>query len=489
MFQAKCLSVSIPSLPPFESLDFNSVTNLGQFQILGLLGSGPVFSWENFIEQLYVSRIEMSPDATKWTFHFKEGLKFSDDSPLNAQDWYNSIRRTIRAGVGVHFNPKRDLIGGAESPDGTCEGLVLKENKVELALNAPNINLPRLVGKPDASILTHSVIEGASLKDAATSGPFSLSQYEPKNCCFIRNPNYPGFENSDFDSLEIKVLPDGDAISHAIGGKLDLYYPGIPFGMDARAKLTKAGTFQRLFGMTVFLSFRNRYSREWSDIRLRRTLAAVLNEFKEVSSEETRVLLQGPGLGRIFLERHKREVSIRTLPVLSLAIVDSPLNRNICDHLSNSGLKLEILLVSQFSELYENRAGNTDAILVSTDFSAPDAYVSFYNALNPDRALIPDDGSYRQMLADSQLVLTPEERDQKYKILHQTILSDAWTIPICAYWSEFFASQRVVVSGMKGFAWWKCKLRSGDFSQLRLDKGEQNNEQTKQGKARVGHSD
>jgi len=147
------LTVACRSIPPLAELDFAVVRTLDVHEVLIFLAGPPVFSLGPYIERLYVENVRSSDDHRTWRFAFRKDATFSDGSPLTAEHWYHSVARAARVGAGVHFNPKADLVGCDQSPDGYCEGLIVRGNEVCLQLREPNKQFSRLAGKIEAAVL------------------------------------------------------------------------------------------------------------------------------------------------------------------------------------------------------------------------------------------------------------------------------------------------------------------------------------------------
>lgn len=458
------LTVAYRSIPALEELDFAVVRTLDVHEMLILLGGSPLFTVGDYIENIYAEDVESSDDYSLWFVHFRKGMKFSDGSSLTAAHWYHSIARAIRVGAGVHFNPRKDILGADSAKDGYCEGLSLNGQVVRIELKEPNRNFSRLIGKVEASILP---IHDASTNElellrGPVSGPYMISSYEQKRVVLQLNKNFPGHkERAQFQTLVIRQMSDEAAFEARIRGEVDFISPLSVPQKTVRDQLLAVSQAHRDFAQTTFLSFRffsgaTESDRPWQHIaQCRRGLAEKLSDLPNVAGlEKTSTILMGAGLGRIAEEPPIAQVALGSMPRLTLAAVDRPHCRQIVEYLSNCGINLSVTWVKSFNELYSGEAAKTDALIGWNDFCAEDPYISFYNALNPDRPLFLDDGTMRARLAKIQMTTDRTMLDREYQELHKQLLESAAVIPIFGQWYESFAARELDLSKMRGGVLW-----------------------------------
>lgn len=157
---------------------------------------------------------EWSPneDGTVWRFKFRQGITFTDGSPLTAQDIVFSIMRHKDSAVP---STAKQLAGNIKSvtPEGK-DGFVIE-------LNAPDADLPVLVG----------LFQFALIKDGTTdftnpvgTGAFMVTEFQPGLRTILdRNPNYWKEGQPYIDRLEMFPVPDHTARANALlTGQVDL---------------------------------------------------------------------------------------------------------------------------------------------------------------------------------------------------------------------------------------------------------------------------
>ncbi|WP_063958239.1 ABC transporter substrate-binding protein [Bradyrhizobium manausense] len=174
---------------------------------------------------------EVSSDRLTYTFHLRDGLKFSDGAPVTSEDCVASIERWA----------KREGFG-AQLMDAAERFTVIDSKTFELKLRRPFAFVIEALGKPGHQIPVMMPARLARL-DANTavpevvgSGPFIFLKDEWRpgaKAVFARNPDYvPRSEPADglaggkvanFDRIELLSIPDQSTRAAALQkGEVDL---------------------------------------------------------------------------------------------------------------------------------------------------------------------------------------------------------------------------------------------------------------------------
>jgi peptide/nickel transport system substrate-binding protein len=127
---------------------------------------------------------DTSSDQTKWTFHLRQGVKFSDGSPLTADDVVFSLGRAV--------NPKTSAYSFLFGP---VSGIrALDANTVEVTLEHPFAPLLEHLNVFPASIVPKAKVEPdpeAFAQNPIGSGPFALKKFAKGQFThLVRNENY-----------------------------------------------------------------------------------------------------------------------------------------------------------------------------------------------------------------------------------------------------------------------------------------------------------
>jgi peptide/nickel transport system substrate-binding protein len=128
-------------------------------------------------------------DASAWTFTIRQGVKFSDGSPLTVDDVVYTFK--------TQCDPKNatnalSAFGGVLLPDGVVKS---SETTVTFNLESPNGNFPYLCSTDNYNMVI--VPNNYNFKDWQSSfigtGPFIKESYTPNvGAAFVRNPHYWG---------------------------------------------------------------------------------------------------------------------------------------------------------------------------------------------------------------------------------------------------------------------------------------------------------
>jgi peptide/nickel transport system substrate-binding protein len=191
---------------------------------------------------------DVSPDRLTYTFHLRDGLKFSDGAPVTSEDCIASIERWA----------KREGFG-AQLMDAADNFQVVDPKTFTLKLKRPFAFVIEALGKPGHQVPVMMPARLARL-DANTavpeivgSGPFVFLKDEWRpgaKAVFARNPNYvPRSEPADglaggkvvnFDRIELVSIPDqATRVSALQKGEVDLLEV-VPFDhIDLLRKDTK----------------------------------------------------------------------------------------------------------------------------------------------------------------------------------------------------------------------------------------------------------
>jgi peptide/nickel transport system substrate-binding protein len=145
----------------------------------------------------------LSTDSRSITIHMRAGLKFSDNTPLNANDVARSLNRAL--------DPKEaSPIGDTFASDaGKPVVTVTSPLDLSIAYSAPKPGLDRLLD-------TLPVVPATVGKLPATAGPYYIAEYKPGQYLRLaRNPNYwkrdqAGKPLPRIDSIRVDIQANHD---------------------------------------------------------------------------------------------------------------------------------------------------------------------------------------------------------------------------------------------------------------------------------------
>ena len=151
-----------------------------------------------------------SPDGEALTFKLRPGLRFSDDTVLDAE------------AVKQHFERARfqKNSSATEVLESIADVVVVDPLSVRLVLNRPDYQLPfTLAGRPGLVTSPTAAARGADALDKIPvgAGPFKLTEVVTEShAYFVRDPNYWDAANIFIDRFELYVALDKTTIVPAI---------------------------------------------------------------------------------------------------------------------------------------------------------------------------------------------------------------------------------------------------------------------------------
>ncbi len=144
---------------------------------------------------------DVSDDLQSWTFHLRPDLKFSDGSPLTAEDVVFSIERGRREESLWAWLYEDAGLETVEAPD---------ESTVVFTLNKPFVPFLSYVAGYWASIFPKAALEeqGDAFWDKpVSSGPFMVDEIvQSDHVTLVRNPN--SIYSPYLDEVEVVLIPD-----------------------------------------------------------------------------------------------------------------------------------------------------------------------------------------------------------------------------------------------------------------------------------------
>src|SRR5580704_1717203 len=182
---------------------------------------------------------KLSGDSRSIAFHLRSGLKFSDDSPLDAND----VARTLNSAL----DPKvASPVGDAfQSAAGSPSVTVTSPLDLAVVYAAPKPGLDRLF---DTLPVTPKILA----KLPASAGPFRLAEYHPGEYVRLtRNPNYwkrdPGGQKLPYlDAVRIDIQQNQDIeLERFLRGETQVIAKLEPAGFD-RIEKEKPGAAHSL---------------------------------------------------------------------------------------------------------------------------------------------------------------------------------------------------------------------------------------------------
>lgn len=232
------ITFALHSIP--DSIDPNITSETYASPILNNVFEGLVtYDAENNIIPGNAESWEISDDGLVYTFHLREGLKWSDGSDLNANDYYYSWMRIITPSEGSLF---ADLmlpyvVNAQEFYDGAVGaeevGLkVLDDTTLEVTLKNPTPYFLGLLGMYTFSPVQQATVEAngeqwtLNADTYVSNGPFLVKEIKfNESYVMEKNPNYWNAENVKLENLTFVFIAESTTALNAFEtGEIDGFW-------------------------------------------------------------------------------------------------------------------------------------------------------------------------------------------------------------------------------------------------------------------------
>lgn len=263
-------------------IQMDAYEGLVNFDAKGAIIPGAAESWE------------VSEDGMTYTFHLREGLKWSNGDPLVAQDFVNGVLRTMNPETasekGYYFSSTIQIKGAealvnGETTDPSGLGFTAPDDQtvvVEMLSPAPHIL--DLMGAFQVSPLHTPSYEahGAGVfvdpEHLVSNGAYVIREIVPQSHVLLeRNPNYWDAANVKTPFVKYHVTEDvGTELKRYQAGEIDITYD-IPLADLAQLQETTPGevlTFPSTY--VIYFSF-NLSDPALSNLDLRRALTLAID--------------------------------------------------------------------------------------------------------------------------------------------------------------------------------------------------------------------
>jgi ABC-type transport system substrate-binding protein len=168
-----------------------------------------------------------SPDARVWTFNLRKGVRFTDGTPVTAQNLKEAYEWGRDPAKAVHFGSLQSLLGivdEIQAPD---------THTLRFRLKQPYSAFPSVMAGQYTEAVSIGAIKRYGLEGIFTrpigTGPFVLKQWDPgSQIVMTRNRSYWG-HSPNIDTIVFKDVPEEG--TRAIGlqtGEIDIAYEVAP---------------------------------------------------------------------------------------------------------------------------------------------------------------------------------------------------------------------------------------------------------------------
>lgn len=196
-----------------DTLDAHSpVTHPDEARVIQLYDTLATYDTDHQVEMGLADEITPSADATTWTVHLRDGVKFSNGEPITADDVIFTFMRIT--------DPTDPKAGAAGLSTLDRNGLTATDPQtIEFPFTSPFATFVDAVAQYNNGI----VPDGYDPEDPVGSGPFMFESFTPgQESTFVKNPHYWRDGEPYLDAVTIIDFPDDTArVNALLGGQVD----------------------------------------------------------------------------------------------------------------------------------------------------------------------------------------------------------------------------------------------------------------------------
>lgn len=230
---------------------------------------------------------EVSDDGLTWTFHIKEGLKWSDGSELNAHDFVYSWRRVCDPKVGspYAYTVLGMVKGYEEAIKGNLDALRVTakdDNTLVVELSRPCVyfgsltTIVALCPVQEETVTANQENWAVNVDTYVSNGAFKITEWVPGSHITVgKNEYYQHAKDVKLDSIKFVLMEDSNASYSAYqSGQVD-FIRSIPTEEIPGMSESLEFHIDELIG-TYYLSV-NTSKEEFTDARVRRALSLAID--------------------------------------------------------------------------------------------------------------------------------------------------------------------------------------------------------------------
>ncbi len=469
------------------TLDPTKGNSVGDNEIQRALTEGLVRTIDGEITPGCAEKWEVSDDQLTYTFHLRDGLKWSDGEDLTAQDFLYGMRRLVDpetaspyawiCGTAGIVNGNECMSGdkkpeelGVEAPD---------DSTIVITLSNPTPYFLSLIGScTEFSPVRQDVVEKYGSDFAATadknvySGPFVLASSENQVLQYEKNPNYWNPDAVHFDKVYQNIVTDANT-QLAMYESGDIDFVNIPLEQVANyVDDEEHGSFNNGNDDFVYINCQSKTQPLLQDVNFRLALNYAMNHNQYItlatsdvySPATTFVLPDVSGTdGKTYGERYGDQlhafpadgdvdkakdylqkamdaagITDPSSIVLNFTCTDNETEKKIVEVIQqmwveNLGIDVEIHQIT-YAEKYSTVFPQHDYEVGyggwSPDYSDPYTYLELYRGDNPNNYSDYQNDEYDKKLASTVTETDPDKRLATMAECENILLDDGAMVPL-----------------------------------------------------------
>lgn len=444
------------------------------------------------VEPACAESYTVSDDGLTYTFKLKEGLKWSDGSPLTAADFEYSWKRELKQETASTAAWQLYYIKNGEAyNNGQCEAdevgvKAIDDTTLEVVLNNPTPYFVNLTAANNFAPVKKEAVEGAEVwtKSAETyvcNGPFMMAEIKPQEgYSLVKNPNYVFADTVALDGVEMIFIEQAEAALSAYNaGDVDAMSGG---SIETQAMTQYNGSEELhsydLIG-TSYYDFNCEKEYMTKEVRKALSMAITRDTINEVAvpskpksayafvpygipyADETDDFRTKVGNNLVDVEAAKQLLADagypngEGLPTLQLIITNTKENKDkaqILQALWKENLGVNVDIVTFESKVYwdEHAAGNFDIAFDgwTGDYPDPNTNLSIFNKSRMEKECrwrSEEALRYNDLLEEAATLADNNKRMELFVEMEQILMDEMPVMPI--YFRNTMALVKPYVKG------------------------------------------
>ena len=411
---------------------------------------------------------ETSEDGLTWTFHLREGLKWSNGDPLTANDFKFSWLKVLDPETGAKKADLLYVIKGAEAyntGNGKKEDVrinVIDDKTLEVKLEQPTEYFLSLLAHVTYSPISEKFYEktgtkyGLEPENTVASGPYVLKSWNHSaNLVLAKNENYWNKDAIKLDEIEIKLITDNEAALNAFNNKeIDLIRISSAqyekYKDDKRIHMFQNNSVWFLLFNVKNELLKNEKVRTAIQMGISRdelankVLGGIakpatglipdgINGLEKSFREESGTLVPDYNLeeAKKLYQEGLKELGLEKAPKLTLLINDALNNKKVAEFAQeqlriNLGLEVEIIAVPYKERLEKSQQHDFDMVFTSTDaeYADPKTYLEVFMTNVGNNYGLYSNPKYDELVKKSSRSNDKKERSELMREAEKTLVTD-----------------------------------------------------------------
>lgn len=417
-------------------------------------------------------------DNKTWTFHLRPGLRWSDGSPITAQDVVFTWRRLIdpktnspyESYLGTVNVVNADSIIAGKLPPDQLGIKALDPQTVQVELTRPMSYFLQMVAHYSLFPVNQAEVEKYGEKwtqpeNMVTSGPFKLKTWTVnERIVAVRNPNY--WDNSHTVLSQITYLPIGSAaadVNRYKAGEIDITRT-IPEIQFASLKKELGSQVHVSPNLAVYYYAFNNQKPPFNDVRVRQALALGLDRdiiankvlgqgqtpAYTITPENTGGFTFKPAAYASWTQEQRNAEARKLLSEAGFG-ADHPLKFNLLYNTNESHQRIAIAASSMWKKnlgvtaVLQNQEwktmldtmhqGNYEVVRYAwiADYNEPSTFLNTFRSDNSENTPHFKDAEYDKVLDDALAATSKDQVQKDYQRAEDILNAQAPVVPLYHY--------------------------------------------------------